>query len=75
MKTKLLIFPAALFLIFLLRADAAQSQLPALDTPSDMTLFSTNPNPRAFRWWFSRRFYDDRIVGQVRVAAREEHKC
>ncbi len=33
----------------------------------EVTVFSINPNPRAFRWWFSRWYHGYRIIGKVSV--------
>jgi len=38
-----------------------------LDSPTEVTLYSTNPDSRAFHWWFSRWFHDYRIIGRIRV--------
>jgi hypothetical protein len=72
MKPKLFLFLAALLIGFLTRADAAQPRLPAdvfraLDTPTEITLYSTNPDSRVFHWSFSRWFHGYRIIGKVSV--------
>ena len=72
MKPKLFLFLAVSLIGLLIRADAAPPRLPedvfrALDRPSELTLYSTNPDSRAPHWWFSRWFHDYRIIGQVSV--------
>jgi hypothetical protein len=73
MKLKLALFLAVLLIGFLTHAEATRPRLPAevfraLDTPTEITLYSTDPDSRAFHWWFSRWFYGYRIIGQVAVA-------
>jgi hypothetical protein len=73
MKHHLSLFLAVLFIGLLSRSEAARPRLPAevfraLASPTEVTLYSINPDPRVFHWWFSRWFNDFRIIGQVRVA-------
>jgi len=73
MKPNLSLFLAVLFIGLLTRTEAARPRLPAdvfraLDTPTEITLYSTHPDSQAVRWWFSRWFHGYRIIGQVSVA-------
>ena len=73
MKLKLFCLLAVLVVALCPHAEAARARLPAevfraLDSPSEVTLYATNPDSRAFHWWFSRRFHGYRILGKVSVA-------
>ena len=73
MKPKLFCLLAVLVVALCPYAEAARARLPAevfraLDSPSEVTLYATNPDSRAFHWWFDRRFHGYRILGKVSVA-------
>jgi len=79
MKPKIFLFLAALLAGLLTRADAARPRLPAdvfraLDRPTEISLYSTNPDPEAFHWWFSHWFHDYRIIGRVSVVDPVERR-
>jgi hypothetical protein len=70
MKRQLLIL-TLLLLGFAARASAARPRLPekvfrALDSPSEIILFSLHPDPHAAHW-FTHTFHDYRILGQVPI--------
>ena len=72
MKARRLQLLAVLLFALLSHAEAARPRLPAdvyraLDSPSEIALYSTNPDSQAFHWWFSRWFHGYRIIGQISV--------
>jgi hypothetical protein len=63
---------ATLTVASLSRVEGSVPRLPAevdqaLASPTAVTLYSTNPDSRAFHRWFTRWFHGHRILGQVSI--------